>query len=148
VVEDEDEEEEPKQGSLEATGFQLCELGRLQRRAVMEKPVLGQMRQGIRIVNRINGKVSGVYVGRPSLLGNPFRIGPDGSREQVVEKYRVWLREQYRQGGAVKEELRRLAHQLIERRQLTLICHCVPKRCHAEVIRDAIIGIVQQASGR
>jgi hypothetical protein len=31
------------------------------------------------------------YVGRPSALGNPFVVGRDGSREEVIAKYRRWL---------------------------------------------------------
>jgi uncharacterized protein DUF4326 len=32
-----------------------------------------------------------VYVGRPSKWGNPFVIGRDGSRDQVIAKYRAWI---------------------------------------------------------
>ena len=32
-----------------------------------------------------------VYVGRPSKWGNPFAIGRDGTRDQVIAKYRVWI---------------------------------------------------------
>ena len=36
-----------------------------------------------------------VYVGRPSKWGNPrFVIGRDGSRDQVIAKYRVWIVQQ------------------------------------------------------
>ena len=28
-----------------------------------------------------------VYIGRPSVWGNPFVIGKDGTRAEVVEKY-------------------------------------------------------------
>ena len=31
-----------------------------------------------------------IYIGRGSKWGNPFVIGKDGSREEVVEKYRVF----------------------------------------------------------
>jgi hypothetical protein len=34
----------------------------------------------------------GVYVGRPSALGNPFLVGRDGTRAEVVATYRAWLR--------------------------------------------------------
>jgi hypothetical protein len=34
---------------------------------------------------------SDVYVGRPSKWGNPFVIGRDGSREEVIAKYRAWI---------------------------------------------------------
>jgi hypothetical protein len=30
----------------------------------------------------------GKFVGRPSRWGNPFKVGPDGDRVQVIEKYR------------------------------------------------------------
>jgi hypothetical protein len=36
-------------------------------------------------------KASGTYIGRPGLWGNPFSIGKDGTREEVVEQYRSWL---------------------------------------------------------
>ena len=42
-----------------------------------------------------------IYIGRHFIWGNPFYIGRDGSREEVVEKYRTarldeepWLREE------------------------------------------------------
>jgi len=35
-----------------------------------------------------------VYVGRPSKWGNSFVIGKDGTREEVIVKYEVWLKEQ------------------------------------------------------
>lgn len=35
-----------------------------------------------------------VYIGRPSILGNPFTVGRDGTREEVIAKYEDWLRTQ------------------------------------------------------
>jgi hypothetical protein len=32
-----------------------------------------------------------VYIGRPSRWGNPYRIGPDGDRATVIQKYRRYL---------------------------------------------------------
>ena len=51
----------------------------------------------IRIENKKTHCGKGIYVGREmpgvpgSVLGNPFRIGRDGTREEVVEKYCRWL---------------------------------------------------------
>jgi hypothetical protein len=36
----------------------------------------------------------GIYIGRPSALGNPFVIGKDGDRATVIRKYAAWLAEQ------------------------------------------------------
>jgi hypothetical protein len=32
-----------------------------------------------------------VYIGRPSIWGNPFVVGKNGMRAEVVEKYERWL---------------------------------------------------------
>jgi hypothetical protein len=76
-----------------------------------------------------------VYVGRPmhrggwhlegSPLANPFRPGPDGSREEIVEKYRDWL--------LARSELLELLPGLRGRR---LGCWCLPLPCHAQVIAE------------
>ncbi len=64
-----------------------------------------------------------VYVGRPSDWGNPFSIGKDGTREQVIEKYEAWLLEQ-------PELLNRL-HEL---KGKVLACWCKPLHCHGDVL--------------
>ena len=35
-----------------------------------------------------------VYIGRPSKWGNPFVIGKDGTRVDVIRKYEDWIRTQ------------------------------------------------------
>jgi hypothetical protein len=95
-----------------------------------------------------------VYVGRAmkgipaSPLGNPFRAEdyPD-----AIERFREWLRDAYRaelagratlkQGDAVAE-LRRLAELFREEGGLTLACWCSPEPCHADVIAEAVVGLV------
>ncbi len=42
------------------------------------------------VVN-IRHKQFDVLIDRRIPFGNPFRIGPDDTREEVVEKFRVWL---------------------------------------------------------
>jgi hypothetical protein len=64
-----------------------------------------------------------VYVGRPSRWGNPFAIGRDGSRSEVIEKYRLWLASQPS-----------LLAQLPELEGKDLVCWCAPQACHAEVL--------------
>jgi Domain of unknown function (DUF4326) len=59
----------------------------------------------------------GIYVGRAmprlnlagSVLGNPFKIGRDGTREVALIKYRLWLWEQIKLKNEVYSELRRIA---------------------------------------
>ena len=37
-----------------------------------------------------------IYIGRPSVWGNPFIEGRDGTREEVIDKYRQWISTQPR----------------------------------------------------
>jgi hypothetical protein len=64
-----------------------------------------------------------VFVGRPSKWGNPFRIGQDGTREQVIEKYRRYLLKN-----------KKLMAALPELRGHDLLCYCAPKACHADIL--------------
>jgi hypothetical protein len=54
-----------------------------------------QQGQTPRVLNKkqLRGSVpNSTYIGRPSMWGNPFVIGKDGTRAEVVEKYECWLR--------------------------------------------------------
>ena len=63
---------------------------------------------------------------RPSKYGNPFKIGIDGSREEVVAKYREWLLEQPNLVKAAKIELK----------GRVLGCFCSPSLCHADILAE------------
>jgi hypothetical protein len=41
-----------------------------------------------------------IYVGRPSPLGNPYLLGRDGNREEVIAQYRRWLWAQLQSPGS------------------------------------------------
>lgn len=81
--------------------------------------------------------IPGEYVGRPSVLGNPFAMGVHGDRTEVIAKYRVWLNDQLHDNEAVVAELQRLVLLAYEG-DLNLICWCAPRPCHADVIKSCI----------
>ena len=64
-----------------------------------------------------------VYIGRPSKWGNPFQIGLQGTREEVIAKYELYLR--------TNAELMKA---LPELKGKTLGCWCAPKLCHGEIL--------------
>lgn len=66
-----------------------------------------------------------VYIGRPSKWGNPFEIGRDGTREEVIDKYREWIATQPQ-----------LLAELLMLRGKTLACWCAPKACHGDVLAE------------
>ena len=72
--------------------------------------------------------VGSVYVGRPTKWGNQFVIGKDGSRDEVISKYKEWAYapEQSDWRSEVRSELK----------GKDLICWCAPYACHASVLVD------------
>lgn len=71
------------------------------------------------------------YIGRPSLWGNPFKIGVDGSRKRVMSQYRNWLPGfRTHMGETFKHKL------LGEIKDKILVCHCKPLFCHGDVLAE------------
>jgi hypothetical protein len=81
----------------------------------------------IQVVSKEIHKGEGIYIGRPSLLGNPFVIGKDGDRAEVIAKYRIWLWGQVKARGAVFNELVRIKR-LAERGDVSLVCWSAESR--------------------
>lgn len=71
-----------------------------------------------------------VTVTRATRWGNPFIVGRDGSRDEVVAAYRAWLWAEIRAGRISKAELAALHGK-------RLGCWCAPKACHADVLTSA-----------
>jgi hypothetical protein len=70
-----------------------------------------------------------VYIGRPSKWGNPFVVGKDGNREEVVAKYKAWIMQQPK-----------LLKDLWELKGKALGCWCHPLPCHGDVLVELIDG--------
>ena len=49
-----------------------------------------------------------VFIGRPSIFGNPYRIGVDGSRAQVVAQHMVYARDRIRRDSMFRDKVRSL----------------------------------------
>lgn len=65
-----------------------------------------------------------VFIGRPSIFGNPFRIGFDGTRQEVITRYENYL---YTRPDLIQ----------IIRTQLqgkVLGCYCAPLDCHGDIL--------------
>lgn len=69
-----------------------------------------------------------VYIGRPSKWGNPFSIGKDGNREEVIVKYQNWLMDH----PDLIEEARK------ELKGKILGCWCRPADCHGDILVDLV----------
>jgi hypothetical protein len=83
--------------------------------------------------------------GGNGLLGNPEWL-PRGSsleaRAANIERYRAWLRKQFKAHGSVHAELQRLL-EIATMEPLELECCCAPLQCHADVVREALLGMAK-----
>lgn len=65
-----------------------------------------------------------VYIGRGSKWGNPYIIGRDGTREEVIDKYRKYM----------VMRRKNLLNDLEELEGKRLGCWCAPRACHGDVL--------------
>ena len=70
-----------------------------------------------------------VYIGRGGPWGNPFQIGRDGTRAEVITKYRAWITSNDRVAVALRANVHRL-------RGKVLGCWCAPLPCHGDVLAE------------
>ncbi len=80
------------------------------------------------VVNKDRVDIYDVYIGRGSVWGNPYQIGEDGDRDEVIRKFAYDF-----QRGFLK------AHEDFENnlkkiKGKVIACHCKPASCHGDVI--------------
>ena len=83
------------------------------------RAVVAQAKRDGRLVTWAYAKGLAVFVDRRGPFGNPFKIGKDGDRDEVCDKFEKWIGDQSEILGRVDEL-----------RGKVLVCHCYPERCH------------------
>lgn len=84
-----------------------------------------------RVVNIRNTALYDVYIGRPSPWGNPYKIGQDGTRQEVLAKFRTYLDKH--------PQLVRQARVALKGKRLGCYCHPLP--CHGDIWVQYIEGM-------
>jgi len=78
-------------------------------------------------------EIKGIFIGRPSVWGNPYKIGRDGDRVEVIQKFTKHLE---------TSGLRRFVGEL---RGCELVCYCdLDEACHGDVLIRMADGEVQR----
>jgi hypothetical protein len=78
------------------------------------------------------------WVDRTSRWGNPFKIGVDGTREEIIQKYRAWFLTgtESRKVGRYMVDPQNLRERIRELRGFNLAC-CPPELpCHADFLLE------------
>ena len=83
-----------------------------------------------------------VYIGRGSIWGNPFVIGRDGERDEVIALYRKYLWNRLNAGDS---EIG--LYELASLHNRKLGCYCSPAPCHGDVLAKAAAWAVGELQG-
>ena len=67
---------------------------------------------------------------RDSIWANPYKVGRDGNREEVIGKYRSYIKEKIS-----REDLKQ---ELLNLRGKVLGCWCKPDGCHGDVLIELL----------
>lgn len=70
-----------------------------------------------------------VYIGRGSIFGNPYVLGRDGNREEIISLYKTYFYDRIQKDRKFKE-----AVEWLRGKDIRLGCHCAPLKCHGDII--------------
>ena len=107
-------------------------------RAVINLKHAPELRDEFQYAHVVNNTV---LVDRRTKWGNPFKLGADGSREEVIARYRAYLWHHIQAGDIALEELAELDG-------CWLACWCEPLPCHGDVLARAAAWASQQLPER
>jgi len=68
-----------------------------------------------------------IRIDRKSIFGNPFILGVDGNRDEVIEKYKKYFYEKIKRDSDFKNKVLNLKGKILG-------CWCKPKECHGDII--------------
>ena len=72
-----------------------------------------------------------IYIGRGSDFGNPYVIGVDGNRAEVILKFKTYFIDKINRNKTFRDKVLSLKGR-------KLGCFCFPLPCHGNVIEDYI----------
>ena len=67
-----------------------------------------------------------VYIGRGTPFGNPYVIGENGTREDVIRLFRAYFYERLKREPEWKAKVEKLKGKVLG-------CHCLPQDCHGRI---------------
>ncbi len=79
-----------------------------------------------KVLNKYKDEIpkGAVYIGRPSIYGNPYPINKNQDRTKVIQLFAQYLEERPDLKARVRKDLR----------GKDLVCFCAPLACHGDVL--------------
>lgn len=79
------------------------------------------------LVNRHTHPNFNIYIGRGTPFGNPYIIGQNGTRDQVIALYKIYFYQKLSHDPAFAAQVESLRGKILS-------CSCSPKKCHGDII--------------
>jgi len=100
----------------------------------------------VEVVNIKNYKEKVIYVGRGSVLGNPFyhqfskyNIVKVTNRQEAILKYKEWILDKIKYNTPQRWAINECVQKLISTKKIILGCFCKPQCCHADFLAEIIL---------
>ncbi|EPW8658183.1 DUF4326 domain-containing protein [Pseudomonas aeruginosa] len=84
------------------------------------------------VVNKDRDEPYDIYIGRGTIWGNPYQIGQDGDRDEVIRKFEY----DFNRGFLKASENFEKNISILKGK--VIACHCKPAACHGDVIAHYI----------
>lgn len=85
-----------------------------------------------------------VYVGRPTIYGNPFVVGKDGNVSQCLALYLQYLHGIHATARAGDAASGKMMNKILQLHGKNLACWCRPGTpCHADILINFIKGLTR-----
>lgn len=101
----------------------------------------------IHVHNKRTFSGDGIYIGRPSLLGNPYTYISAyhtlaefivKNRQDAIEKYKTYFLEKMLHDWRFRTAIQMLQKRHASGRDIHLVCWCHPLPCHGDIIKEYI----------
>ena len=90
----------------------------------------------VTVVNKRSHVGPAVYIGRPSIFGNPFDLS--AGRRKCIEAYKEWFDDHMKSDTQLKSSVHLLVDYVKSGADINLACYCAPLACHGDVIKAYI----------
>lgn len=91
------------------------------------------------LVNLKRESLCDIYIGRPSIYGNPYLTVLE-DRDAAVRKHKIYLRRHREIVEQLRQEIQKVAAIKTEDEVITLGCFCTPLLCHGQNYLEALRG--------
>jgi len=92
------------------------------------------------VVNKYAHKGPYTYIGRGSVLGNPYPISM--GRVKCIEKFKAHAAKDTAKEGPIYHAMFKLVQRVLDGETVYLGCFCKPKACHGDEIKKCVDFVV------